>query len=167
MVTSQMPAEYGERTGAAINTITKQGTNAFHGSAYGWYINDQLTAANYFQQRDDLEKPTAKRHIAGFSLSGPIVKERLFFFGLLEETYQGKANAVTYPSNPEKSFTTPAVAKGMDMFARADHQLNRSSNAYGMRFLAVRRSALTIPAAAPAGCRNQHPDERVDAREPD
>jgi hypothetical protein len=32
-VTSQMPAEYGDRTGAIINTITKQGTNAFHGSA--------------------------------------------------------------------------------------------------------------------------------------
>jgi hypothetical protein len=133
-VTSQMPAEYGDRTGAIINTITKQGTNAFHGSAYASYINDRLTAANYFQKRDNLDKPEASRHVSGVTLGGPIVRDRVFFFGLLERTFQGKANAVTYPSNPDKSFTTQAVAEGTNMFVRIDHQINRG-NMYAVRFL--------------------------------
>ena len=134
-ITSQMSAEYGGRTGAVINTITKQGANNLRGSAFGFYTDDSFIAANYFGQRDGLAKPDARKHREGFTLGGPIARNRLFFFGALENTLSGKASAVSYPTNPDKSFTSEAVAKGINMFIRIDQQIN-ADNTYAVRFLA-------------------------------
>jgi hypothetical protein len=66
-------------TGAAINAVTKSGTNQFHGSAYYYYTNDDFQGANVFGStagtRSFLEQKTK-----GFTLGGPILKNRLFFF---------------------------------------------------------------------------------------
>lgn len=66
-------------TGASINAVTKSGTNQFHGSAYYYYTNDDLQSRNVFGStagtRALLEQKTK-----GFTLGGPILKDRLFFF---------------------------------------------------------------------------------------
>lgn len=83
-------AEFGFTTGTAINVITRGGGNNFHGGVYAYYRSHQLAARNAldFNQR----KPYAQRMSRGFSLSGPIKKNRAFFFtsyeGLkLDESY--------------------------------------------------------------------------------
>jgi hypothetical protein len=57
VITSQIPAEYGGRTGAVVNAVTKQGTNAFHGSAHVLFANQAIIGSHYFVHRDGLAKP--------------------------------------------------------------------------------------------------------------
>ena len=77
VLTNTYSAEFGG-TGAAVNAVTKSGTNALHGSAYEYIRNDVLDAMNYFDVPG--EKPTFKRNQFGGSLGGPIKKDKAFFF---------------------------------------------------------------------------------------
>ncbi|MCM4169199.1 hypothetical protein KCTC52924_00031 [Arenibacter antarcticus] len=65
-------------TGASINAVTKSGTNEFHGTAYGFYRNEDLTGGKV--RGEEVVKPALKQNQYGFSLGGPIVKNKLFFF---------------------------------------------------------------------------------------
>ena len=82
--TSNFDAEQGNAGGAAITVITKSGTNEFKGSAFAFYNNQNFNARPYFAT----EKPDASSHIDGATLGGPILKNRLFFFGAWEGQYQ-------------------------------------------------------------------------------
>ncbi len=77
---NNMSAEYG---GAAnvVNIVTKSGTNGIHGDVFEFLRNGVLNARNFFAPRQD----TLKRNQFGGTAGGPILKNRLFFFG----TYQG------------------------------------------------------------------------------
>lgn len=76
------PAEYGTATGGQISVITKSGSNALHGSAFEYLRNDKLDARNYFDAPG--QKSKLRLNQFGGSLGGPIVKNRLFFFGYYE-----------------------------------------------------------------------------------
>ncbi|CCH54753.1 Protein oar [Fibrisoma limi BUZ 3] len=65
-------------TGAAINAVTKSGTNQFHGTAFGFYRNQDLTGKRV--KGTDIIVPESNQTQYGFSLGGPIVKNKLFFF---------------------------------------------------------------------------------------
>ncbi len=82
--TSNFDAEQGMAGGAAITVITKSGTNQFRGSAFEFYNNESLNARPYFAT----EKVPSNAHIAGATLGGPIMKNKLFFFGSWEGQYQ-------------------------------------------------------------------------------
>ncbi|MDA2923480.1 TonB-dependent receptor [Acidobacteria bacterium AH-259-L09] len=70
-------AEYGRNAGAIINILTKSGTNQFHGTVYEYHRNDALDAREWF----DDEKPPLIQHTFGFTAGGPILTDKLFFFG--------------------------------------------------------------------------------------
>lgn len=74
-------AEYGNAGGGVVNIVTRSGTNQIHGSAFEFLRNGKLNARNFFAPTQD----TLKRNQFGFSAGGPILKDKLFFFG----TYQG------------------------------------------------------------------------------
>jgi hypothetical protein len=78
--TSNMSAEYGD-SAAVVNVVTKSGTNAFHGDAFEFLRNGNLNARNFFAPTQD----TLKRNQFGGTIGGPVLKDKLFFFG----TYQG------------------------------------------------------------------------------
>jgi hypothetical protein len=85
--TNNFDAEQGMAGGAAVTVITKSGTNQFKGSAFEFYNSDKLNATPYFFGNDPNGKPPklpVKRNIYGGTLGGPIVKNRLFFFGSFE-----------------------------------------------------------------------------------
>src|SRR5947209_8570886 len=79
--TNSFSAEYGRGSGAIVNVVTKSGTNSLHGSAFEFFRNGSLNARNFFAANHD----QLKRNQFGGSVGGPIIKNRLFFFG----TYQG------------------------------------------------------------------------------
>src|SRR5436190_18942617 len=82
--TSNFSAEYGRNSGAAINVVTKSGTNALHGSTFGTFRDDKFDAANYFSPKDANGKPIKGQlnfKDYGGALGGPIQRNRLFFFG--------------------------------------------------------------------------------------
>lgn len=69
-------------TGGAINAITKSGTNDFHGSVYGYGNNQNLVGRHYKNLDGTYAAPYSKEKetLFGFTLGGPIVKDKLFFF---------------------------------------------------------------------------------------
>ncbi len=86
VVTSPYAAEYGWSPGAAIIVSTKSGSNALHGTAYDFFRNDSLDSNNYFAERANQPKPTNNQNQFGGNLGGPVVKNRVFFFGDVEAT---------------------------------------------------------------------------------
>jgi hypothetical protein len=77
VVSSNFLAEYGNASGGVINTITRSGTNDFHGSAYWFFRNRTLNATD--PEAAGLN-PQDWRHQAGLSVGGPIKKDKLFYF---------------------------------------------------------------------------------------
>lgn len=83
VVTNTYGAEFGRAAGGVINAVTKSGTNEFHGSAFEFHRNSALDAKNFFDKPDE-PIPPFKRNQFGFSLGGPIKKDKTFFFGAYE-----------------------------------------------------------------------------------
>src|SRR5438270_6137655 len=97
IVSNFMP-EYGRNAGAAVNIVTKSGTNALHGSAIEYFRNDALDARNYFNPSST---PKAQFHNNQFggSLGGPIVMDKTFFF-LNYEGQRQRVREVPLPPAP-------------------------------------------------------------------
>lgn len=68
--------------GAAINAVTKSGTNKFHGTAYGFFRNQDMTGAKV--KGNDIFRADLQHLQTGFSIGGPIIKDKLFFFANAE-----------------------------------------------------------------------------------
>ena len=87
--TNSLPAQYGNHASAAVNAITKSGTNSFHGDLFYFVRNYMFNAANFFgynaatgvKLRDSL-----KRNQFGGVIGGPVIKDKLFFFGGFQGT---------------------------------------------------------------------------------
>ena len=65
-------------TGASVNAVTKSGTNEFHGTAYTFYRNQDMTGSKI--KGENIFVPSLEQTQAGFSVGGPIIKNKLFFF---------------------------------------------------------------------------------------
>ena len=79
--TSLYDASTGRSGGGNFQLVTKSGGNKFSGSAYYYIQNEALNANDYFYNRDGIDKPKARRHEGGFTLGGPVIADKLFFFG--------------------------------------------------------------------------------------
>src|SRR5437867_4277716 len=75
--TSNMGVEMGGLSGGALNVVTKSGTNNIHGDLFWFGRNTALNATNFFSREQD----QLKRNQFGFTLGGPLVKNKLFAFG--------------------------------------------------------------------------------------
>src|SRR5437868_14955918 len=80
LLTLNMSAQYGNSAGALTNLVTKQGTNNWHGSGFGYLRNRTLDANTFFQNHAGNEKPPLDFKQFGGTLGGPIVKDKLFFY---------------------------------------------------------------------------------------
>src|SRR5260370_1170556 len=80
--TSTYAPEFGRTPGAQISIATRSGTNQFHGTAFDYFRNDALDANNWFNTfvTPSLPKAKERQNDFGGTLSGPIVKDRTFFF---------------------------------------------------------------------------------------
>src|SRR5712691_4715669 len=73
-------AEYGQAQGAVINLITKGGSNQFHGGGFEFFRSDKLNNNDFFLQKAGQPKSKLKYNNYGFNFSGPIKKNKIFFF---------------------------------------------------------------------------------------
>lgn len=80
VVTSDFTAEFGGASGGVVNVVTKQGTNGLHGSAYEFNRVSDLASNSFNNNAFSIPKPVFTRNQFGFSIGGPIVKNKLFFF---------------------------------------------------------------------------------------
>ena len=83
VITSNFSAEYGRVGGGVVNAALRSGTNQFHGTAYEFLRNTDLNAIGYiFGVRPaTFQKPTLHRNQFGATIGGPMIKNKLFFFG--------------------------------------------------------------------------------------
>ena len=113
VITSNFSAEYGRVGGGVINAALRSGTNQFHGTAYEFLRNTDLNAIGYiFGARPaTFEKPTLHRNQFGATIGGPIIKNKLFFFGDYEgfRQLQGYLNFYTLPDAAERQGILPAT----------------------------------------------------------
>jgi hypothetical protein len=131
--TSNFSAEYGRNDGASVNVVTKSGTNAFHGSAFEFVRNEIFDATNPGSKLNaapgtpgHLLKPPLRYNDFGYSVGGPIFKNRLFFFA----------------GEEWKRLRIAALAQNMTLPTTAE--LSGNFSASGV--------TLKTPANAPAGC---------------
>jgi len=82
--TSNFSAEYGRNSGAAVNVVTRSGTNAFKGSVFEYMRRSAWDKNDYFNDLKKIAKPTLTYDDPGFSFGGPIAKDKIFFFGGME-----------------------------------------------------------------------------------
>lgn len=127
--TSSVPAQYGQHSGGAVNAVTKSGTNDIHGTAFEFVRNRVFNARNAFATvRDGL-----KRNQFGGVLGGPIIKDKLFFFGGDQATIVRSdpgtiINFIPTPQMVTGDFTTiasPACNNGRQITLKAPFVNNR------------------------------------------
>lgn len=136
VVTSGGQAEFGRALGGYVNIATKSGTNFLHGNLFGYLKNRNLNAANPILH-DTLPMTQAQY---GASLSGPLKKDRTFYFGNFERrelnqsglTTISAANvsaintrlqAINYPGKLISTGTYPNPVHTQNYFGKVDHQL--------------------------------------------
>ncbi|MBP5374662.1 MAG: TonB-dependent receptor [Bacteroidales bacterium] len=90
-------------TGGAVNAVTKSGTNQFHGSVYGYGLNQALTG-RYMTEKNELSKAMTDQleYQAGVTVGGPIIKDKLFFFASFERSDKQYPNAYGLGSSSSK-----------------------------------------------------------------
>lgn len=114
-------------TGGGINAITKSGTNTFHGSAYWYYNNENFygkTPGKDAKERKKLGDQSSATY--GFTLGGPIVKDKLFFFANYERVKE------IYPSSNNIGSTESNLdVKEVDQIVNKISQLTGGYNAGG------------------------------------
>ncbi len=96
IVTNSFDAEQGLAGGAAVNVSVKQGSNEFHGAGWVYDTNSATQARNYFQTTPQVPKNILVQY--GYSVGGPILKNKLFFFTDLERTTQRNTSRINTTS---------------------------------------------------------------------
>jgi hypothetical protein len=109
--TNAYSAEFGRGSGAVINAAIRSGSNSIHGSVYEFLQNDALDANNFFSNAFGTPKPVRQRNQFGAAVGGPILKNKLFWFGDYEgvREREGVPQTRAVPSALEKAglFSTP------------------------------------------------------------
>ena len=122
--TSSFSAQYGTG-GAVFNQITKSGSNAFHGSAYEYLQNNALDARSYFDD-PNTAIPPLHVHVFGGSVSGPILKNKMFFYFNTEKTISNTSSDyfVTVPTLAERGGDFSGVLGGPALDGNGNQQTN-------------------------------------------
>jgi carboxypeptidase family protein/TonB-dependent receptor-like protein len=108
--TNNLGPEYGRFAGGVINLSTKSGTNQFHGSAYEFIRNKVLNANDFFDNRNGVPRPPFTQNQFGGNAGGPVLKDKLFFFGGYEGFRLRKGS-------PFQGYVPTAAERGGDFSA--------------------------------------------------
>jgi len=108
--TQNTPASYQSGAAGVISLVSKSGGNKFHGDVFGVFRPDILSANDYFNKQNQLQQglrnspPDFHRYQEGGAISGPIKKDKLFFFADYEDTQQQQFEGI-------KNYTVPTSAE--------------------------------------------------------
>ena len=138
VVTSGGQAEFGRALGGYVNVVTKSGTNTLHGDLYGYFRNSRFNAANALSHT---ALPLTQAQY-GASLSGPIVRDRMFYFTNFERRELNQSGLITIsPANVTAidtrlaavGYPGPAIYTGLysnpvhnsNFLGKLDHQFSQ------------------------------------------
>jgi hypothetical protein len=100
VMTNNSEAEYGHAAGYIVAATVKSGTNQFHGVAFEFVRNDDFDANNYFSNRAGLPRSPYHQNQFGGTTGGPILHDRVFFFGDYQGTRQSIKSGSSISSVP-------------------------------------------------------------------
>jgi hypothetical protein len=127
VLTSNFSAEYGRVGGGVINAALRSGTNEFHGTAYEFLRNTDLNATGFIFCCATFQKPTLQRNQFGVTIGGPIIKNKLFFFGDYEgqRQLQRYLNFDSIPDMNDRNaiLINPANGQGVTVYDPITHGL--------------------------------------------
>jgi hypothetical protein len=111
VITSNYSAEYGRVGGAVVTAVMKSGTNQFHGAAYEFLRNTSLNAVGFQFSPSVFLKPTLQRNQFGAVIGGPIVKNKLFWYGDYEgyRQLQRYLNFDSIPTTTDRAGILPVT----------------------------------------------------------
>ena len=129
---SNYAAEFGGASGAVINIVSKTGTNAVHGSAFGFFRRQSLDAGDPFARVLDKgvlrrTKPPSKRGQFGGSLGGPIRKNRTFFFAAFEVLVRRESSVVSLLTDTSIFGPTAAQEQVLQLLPPGDANVLRGA----------------------------------------
>jgi Carboxypeptidase regulatory-like domain/TonB dependent receptor len=147
VISQNFKAEYQKSSSAIITATTKSGGNVWSGNALIGYQNAGMVQLDTFQRADKANNPTTfkrpdyKRTLSALSFGGPIIKDKMHFFGSYEGNYQNRASRVAFAAPPtgfaaldtvnltryNGNFTSPF--KENLLFAKLDNSINDKSSA--------------------------------------
>ena len=125
LLTSQFDAEYGLASGGVVNSVSKQGTNQFHGSAFVFFQDEKLSSQEYFAKKEGLEEApiqaAAVRRRArrpDHPRQGALLRQR--------RAHRCSTAAVTtnIPTRPDLNRTDFEITRVWNTYLRGDHQIN-------------------------------------------
>jgi hypothetical protein len=116
VITNNFDASYGRASGGIVNVATKAGTNDFHGTLYEFNRVSALTANTYANSVNGVPKPGYVRNQFGGSIGGPILKNKLFFFGTVE-LIRVRSSSANLALIADPQFIGAAAANVQNFFA--------------------------------------------------
>lgn len=128
-VASAPTAQFGQKSGGLVNIALKSGTNEYHGTIYEFFRNEALDARSFFNTVDQPQNPLRFNQF-GFTVGGPIVKDKLFFFGNYEGQRVRQAESyivfVPGPASIQRAFASvgtanPLSAKILALYPSGDN----------------------------------------------
>lgn len=124
VMTNQFSAEYGLSSGAVFTVITRSGTNDLSGRLFAFHRGDALDAQNPFSNAQGSGKaPFSQQRFGGF-LGGPIVRDRLHYFGSYEGSRQRETAVITASVVPLAERETANPTDGHNAFIKLDGRMN-------------------------------------------
>ena len=146
VVTSGGQAELGRALGGYVNMVTRSGTNTLRGTAYGYFRNQRMNAANALS---NTKLPLTQAQY-GASLGGPVVRDHTFYFSNFEQRMLNQSGLITITPANVASVNARLVAAGYpgskistglysnpvhstNFLARVDHQLSRTDE-FSLRY---------------------------------
>jgi hypothetical protein len=124
VMTNQFSAEYGLSSGAVFTVITRSGTNELSGRAFAFHRGDGLDAQNPFSKAQGSGKAPFSQQRFGAFLGGPVIRDRLHYFGSYEGSRQRETTVVTAAIVPIADRETPNPSDGHQAFLKLDGRLN-------------------------------------------
>jgi hypothetical protein len=135
VLTTGYKAEFGQASGAIVNVITRSGNNEYHGVGSLFFRNDAFDTSNSLDP-NVTDAPALRRYDYSLALGGPIVKNKVFFFGSGERIHENRRLDFTFPStgnaqanqilrNFETPFDNPSRTRDTRGFFKLDEQLGR------------------------------------------
>src|SRR5947209_16719948 len=126
VTTNSATAEEGRNSGASISVATRSGTNELHGNVFYFLRNDRLTSNDFFSNAQGVEKHKVKLDQPGFDISGPVVKNKTFFYGSYQHTKVDFTTPIAETFGIPVVYTPTALA-GSYRYFRADPSCNPST----------------------------------------
>jgi hypothetical protein len=107
--TALYDAAFGHNAGANVDVVTKGGSNQFHGTLFEFFRNEALNANNFFFNLTGQPRPVLRQNQYGFTLGGPILKNKLLFFGSYQRTSQLNGASTAVNTTCTASVFTPPL----------------------------------------------------------